>query len=402
MHRFASPSDVASAVNRSGPYNNKVGLTRWQVARAVAPKRGGGSVSGRKGRWSVFSPRLLGVFARDELVWSAASESTTALHRMLSDAMLSHAVPVVVEATWCQEEEARYFSFGPRGEHDFYDTVDNAAIASALARGDRAVRLPPKPFGTFEIRFGASATSSKWTKPPKSGMLQVNLANHNSREVRKWDPDLAAAPPTTNAVHTTANPVSRLGTPLVGRPLAPHVDRHSDAGRRATTHVTPEMRMREAEEQAALASAKCWLRLLLVGAALQLVGCLSIFSRHYHKLLRCAHLGSAMVLVCAYGFDCVLVAHSETWARSPVDPRGGSQPSWRRRFWQGGAGYACLSLIVWLGQTGHVARHICGDLCGVFFFLASFPASVFAPLLLLAILCGPVNKELAALGRAAQ
>jgi hypothetical protein len=59
-------------------------------------------------------------------------------------------------------------------------------------------------------------------------------------------------------------------------------------------------------------------------------------------------------------------------------------------------------LIIWLGQTGHIARHICGDLCGFFFFLASFPTWVFAPLLLLAILCGPVNKELAALGRVAQ
>ena len=311
--------------------------------------------------------------------------------------MLSDAVPVV-EATWVdgqQQEEARYFSFGPRGEHDFYDTVDNAAIASALARGDRAVRLPPKPFGTFEIRFGASATSSKWTKPPKSGMLQVNLANHNSREVRKWDPDLAAAAPTTNAVHT-ANPVSRLGTPLVGRPLAPHVDRHSDAGRRATTHVTPEMRMREAEEQAVLTYAKCWLLLLVGGAALQLVGCLSIFSWHYRrKLWWCAPLGGAMVLVCALCFDSVVVAHSETWTHQP---RGGSQPSWRRMFWQGVSVYACLSLIIWLGQTGRLCRKV----CGFFFFLASFPASIVAPLLLLVILCGPVNKELAALGRAAQ
>ena len=84
-----------------------------------------------------------------------------------------------------------------------------------LARGDRAVRLPPKPFGTFEIRFGASATSSKWTKPPKSGMLQVNLANHDSREVRKWDADLAAAP-TTNAVHTAKLVAMPISMPVDG------------------------------------------------------------------------------------------------------------------------------------------------------------------------------------------
>ena len=93
--------------------------------------------------------------------------------------MLSHAVPVV-EADWGEgqeeEEAARYFSFGPRGEQDFFDAADNAAIAQALANGDAAVRLPPKPFGTFEIRFGASATTSSLTTPPKSGMLQVNLA----------------------------------------------------------------------------------------------------------------------------------------------------------------------------------------------------------------------------------
>ena len=145
--------------------------------------------------------------------------------------MLSHAVPVV-EADWGEgqeeEEAARYFSFGPRGEQDFFDAADNAAIAQALARGDAAVRLPPKPFGTFEIRFGAGATSSRMTTPPKSGMLQVNLANQNSREVRKWDPVLAAqrAPPWAKKVVTvpastvhTANPASRLAAPAKGFPL---------------------------------------------------------------------------------------------------------------------------------------------------------------------------------------
>ena len=215
----------------------------------------------------------------------------------------------------------------------------------------------------------------------------MTLANHDSREVRKWDADLAAAP-TTNAVHT-ATPVSQLDTPPVVR-------------------LTPEMRMRQAEAQAALADAKCWLLLLLVGAALQLVGCFSIFSWVFSwdlNLLWCAHLGGAMVLVCACGFDCVLVAHSETWARSPVDPRG-SQPSRRRRFWGGGSLYACLSLIISLGQTTgfrDFVRHLVDcRICGFFFWLASIPAAVFAPLLLLVILCGPVYKELAALGRAAQ
>eukprot|EP01045_Picozoa_sp_COSAG04_P021705 COSAG04_NODE_2362_length_4267_cov_3.208973_5_plen_424_part_00 len=138
--------------------------------------------------------------------------------------MLSDAVPVV-EADWGEgqgEEAARYFSFGPRGEQDFFDAADNAAIAQALANGDAAVRLPPKPFGTFEIRFGAGATSSRMTTPPKSGMLQVNLANQNSREVRKWDPELAQTTKvvtvSASAVHT-ANPASRLAAPTKGFPL---------------------------------------------------------------------------------------------------------------------------------------------------------------------------------------
>ena len=166
--------------------------------------------------------------------------------------MLSHAVPVV-EADWGEgQEAARYFSFGPRGEQDFFDAADNAAIAQALANGDAAVRLPPKPFGTFEIRFGAGATSSRMTTPPKSGILQVNLANQNSREVRKWDPVLAAqrAPPwakkviavSASAVHT-ANPASRLAAPTKGFPLI--VDWGIVLGQQTTIDVTPRMKVSE-------------------------------------------------------------------------------------------------------------------------------------------------------------
>ena len=158
--------------------------------------------------------------------------------------MLSDAVPVV-EADWGEgqeEEAARYFSFGPSGEQDFFDAADNAAIAHALANGDAAVRLPPKPFGTFEIRFGASATTSRLTTPPKSGMLQVNLANQNSREVRKWDPELAQTTKvvtvSASAVHT-ANPASRLAAPTKGFPLElPIVGQ-------TTIHVTPRMKVSE-------------------------------------------------------------------------------------------------------------------------------------------------------------
>eukprot|EP01045_Picozoa_sp_COSAG04_P014379 COSAG04_NODE_1074_length_8447_cov_4.858409_6_plen_367_part_00 len=169
--------------------------------------------------------------------------------------MLSDAVPVV-EADWGEgqeEEAARYFSFGPSGEQDFFDAADNAAIAHALANGDAAVRLPPKPFGTFEIRFGASATTSRLTTPPKSGMLQVNLANQNSREVRKWDPELGGQTKkvvtvSASAVHT-ANPASRLAAETKGFPLSvdPLTGGSAEviAARRTTIHVTPRMKVSE-------------------------------------------------------------------------------------------------------------------------------------------------------------
>ena len=85
--------------------------------------------------------------------------------------------------------EARYFSLGPGGERDFFDAADNALIAQAEARGDASVRLPPKPYGSFEVRFGANAKSPKWDVPPESGMIQVRMLR------------AAAAPPLASLAH---------------------------------------------------------------------------------------------------------------------------------------------------------------------------------------------------------
>ena len=85
--------------------------------------------------------------------------------------------------------EARYFSLGPGGERDFFDAADNALIAQAEARGDASVRLPPKPYGSFEVRFGANAKSPKWEVPPESGMIQVRMLR------------AATAPPLASLAH---------------------------------------------------------------------------------------------------------------------------------------------------------------------------------------------------------
>merc|ERR1719506_1791104 len=67
-----------------------------------------------------------------------------------------------------------------------YDAATSAAIAEAIgADPNGKLRLEGSP---FELRFGTSAVSSKWLayskNPPATGILQVNVANDNSRVVR--------------------------------------------------------------------------------------------------------------------------------------------------------------------------------------------------------------------------
>jgi hypothetical protein len=67
----------------------------------------------------------------------------------------------------------RYYSVNPARGKDYFDAADNAAVAAAHQSGVPAVRLADKPYGKFEVRFGANAVSSKMTTPPKSEMAQV-------------------------------------------------------------------------------------------------------------------------------------------------------------------------------------------------------------------------------------
>ena len=60
---------------------------------------------------------------------------------------------------------------------DLFDAADNAIIQNAQAEGMQTVRLPPKPYGEFEIRFADHG--NMW-----DGLaIQVNLASGNTRKV---------------------------------------------------------------------------------------------------------------------------------------------------------------------------------------------------------------------------
>jgi hypothetical protein len=63
------------------------------------------------------------------------------------------------------------------GSMDLFDAADNAIIQNAQAEGMQTVRLPPKPYGEFEIRFADHG--NMW-----DGLaIQVNLASGNTRKV---------------------------------------------------------------------------------------------------------------------------------------------------------------------------------------------------------------------------
>jgi hypothetical protein len=71
----------------------------------------------------------------------------------------------------------RYYSINPHRGKDYFDAADNAAITAAHQTGVPALRLPDKPYGSFEVRFGANAVSRRLSQPPPSGMIQVNTCH---------------------------------------------------------------------------------------------------------------------------------------------------------------------------------------------------------------------------------
>ena len=69
-----------------------------------------------------------------------------------------------------------------------YSRDDEKKIRNARGRGDKSVRvsdvlLPNGQILQFEVRFDSNATSKRWHTPPPSGMIQVNLRDHNTRVV---------------------------------------------------------------------------------------------------------------------------------------------------------------------------------------------------------------------------
>ena len=64
---------------------------------------------------------------------------------------------------------------------DSFTCLSAYSGASAVRVAD--VHLPNGKLLQFEVRFGANATSRKMPTPPDSGMVQVNLANENTRVV---------------------------------------------------------------------------------------------------------------------------------------------------------------------------------------------------------------------------
>jgi hypothetical protein len=76
-------------------------------------------------------------------------------------------------------------------------TASPAAVAETAGDAGGSVEIPPVTLSggnvlRFEIRFGNAAISDRMPTPPSSGIVQVNLDDHNTRVVERY-PDSAAA-----------------------------------------------------------------------------------------------------------------------------------------------------------------------------------------------------------------
>ncbi|KAH8062511.1 hypothetical protein JL722_3430 [Aureococcus anophagefferens] len=77
-----------------------------------------------------------------------------------------------------------YFHRDGKGAWHGYDAKTNAAIEAARPlEATLTLRYPdnPEKYRTFEIRFGAKAVSRRLKSPPSSGIIQVNVADENTR-----------------------------------------------------------------------------------------------------------------------------------------------------------------------------------------------------------------------------
>ena len=81
-----------------------------------------------------------------------------------------------------------YFHRDGKGAWHGYDAKTNAAIEAARPlEATLTLRYPdnPEKYRTFEIRFGAKAVSRRLKSPPSSGIIQVNVADENTRVVER-------------------------------------------------------------------------------------------------------------------------------------------------------------------------------------------------------------------------
>ncbi|KAH8076516.1 hypothetical protein JL721_522 [Aureococcus anophagefferens] len=81
-----------------------------------------------------------------------------------------------------------YFHRDGKGAWHGYDAKTNAAIEAARPlEATLTLRYPdnPEKYRTFEIRFGAKAVSRRLKSPPSSGIIQVNVADENTRVVAR-------------------------------------------------------------------------------------------------------------------------------------------------------------------------------------------------------------------------
>ena len=81
-----------------------------------------------------------------------------------------------------------YFHRDGKGAWHGYDAKTNAAIEAARPlEATLTLSYPdnPEKYRTFEIRFGAKAVSRRLKSPPTSGIIQVNVADENTRVVER-------------------------------------------------------------------------------------------------------------------------------------------------------------------------------------------------------------------------
>lgn len=149
-----------------------------------------------------------------------------------------------------------YENRGPGGWERYQPEIC-ALIHNARMTGVASISMP---FGPFEVRFGATATSQKVPAPPETGMLQVNLNTQNSRIVRAVGGAPASAPPRTSIGSMASVPMG-MAVPM-GMPMAPAAAPAADvaalaaAEARAAEQAAQIARMQAELEQMKLAQAE--------------------------------------------------------------------------------------------------------------------------------------------------